>query len=222
MSRPMMRCLVIPLASLLLAGCTPKGNAKRVLPQPPPARDNDRWIAETAKRVRDLEHESERLAEDARTLPGQNAAEHSRIMQKIFGDYLRILPLLANPASDRVLAQRMSIIDNSRAQLAGAAPNLAVEPAIDTALRAAAAALGDISHTENYQQADVGQTLDKISAKNNQLDTERDSNLHRVDVAETVDLSSQVVSKLAAAIGGKLSGSPAPATQPAAPPATAR
>src|SRR5665213_649435 len=213
LSRQMMRCITVSMASLLLVGCTPEPQAKRVLPQPPPARDN--WAADAAKRVHDLERESNRLADDSRLLPGENRTQHSRLVQRVFGDLLKVFPLLANPSSDRVLAQRMSIIDNSRAQLAAASAGLAIEPAIDTALRAAAAAVADIAHSENYQQADVGATLDKLSAQVNRLDTERDTNLHRVDVAETVDLLSQVVNNLAAAIGGKLTGTAKPATQPA-------
>jgi hypothetical protein len=95
-------------------------------------------------------------------------------------------------------------------------------PIIDTALRAAWAQLADLSHSDGFEQADVGPTLDSLLAKINKLDEVRGPALHRVDVTEVVDQISQVVSKLSAALAGKLAAAKGPdaaqppATQPAA------
>ncbi len=203
----------IAMAFLLISGCGPSHPAK-VLPQPPTTQRSNIWNTDkTVRRVRDLSREADNLASDSKLLPGGDAAEHSRLVQRIFTDVLQILPLLADPGEDRVLAQRMSIIQNSRAQLAAGSRELAVEPTIDTALRAAGAALADISHGDNYQQADLGPLLDKLSAQINRLDLERDPALHRIDVSDTVDMISQVVSKLAATLSARMTAEQ-PTTKP--------
>jgi len=213
-SRPRAGWPVVVVAGLLMTGCVPNGG-KSTLPQPPATAAANHWTDDGPRRVRALEAAATVLADDAKQLPGHDAAEHSKLVQRVFSDLLTVLPLLANAGSDRVLAQRMTIIQSSRAQLAGAAPDISIEPAIETGLRAASAALSDISHGDAYESADVGAVLDKLSAQVNLMERERDANLHRVDVAESVDLASQIVSKLAAALGGKLAAEPAtaPTTQ---------
>jgi hypothetical protein len=195
----------IAMAGLLLTGCGPSQPHNKVLPQPPATQHSFIWNTDkTLERVRNLSREADNLASDAKLLPGNDGTEHSRLMQRVFSDVLQTLPLLANPGEDRVMAQRMTIIQTSRAQLATGSRELAMEPAIDTALRAAGAALADISHGDNYEQADLGALLDKLSAQINRLDLERDPSLHRIDVADAVDLISQVVSKLAATLSARM------------------
>jgi hypothetical protein len=191
------------LAGSLVPGCGPA--PAKVLPQPPATQHSIVWDTEkNLKRVRDLSREAENLATDDKLLPGSDAADHSRLMQRIFTDLLQTLPLLADPGENRVLAQRLAIIQNSRALLANGPRDLAVDPTIDTALRAAQGALADISHSDNYEQADLAAPLDKLSAQINRLDYERDPALHRVDVADTVDVISQIVSKLAATLSARM------------------
>jgi hypothetical protein len=177
----------------------------------------DRWgTAASARRIRELGREADNLAADARLLPGHDAADHSRIVQRVFTDLLQILPLLESPAGNRVLAQRLTIIQTSRAKLTSGSTELAMAPTIDTALQAADAALADISHGDSFAEADFRTELDTLSAKIDHLDFEKEPSLHRVDVAEVVDLMSQVVSKMAATLSARLTVE-SPGTQPAAP-----
>jgi hypothetical protein len=211
---------------MLLLGCTPK---KPALPQPPPPKA-DRWGTEaTLRRVKDLGREADNLAADSQLLPGHDAADHSRIMQRVFTDLLQTLSLLGNPVTDRKLALELTTIQTARAQLASGSTQLRVEPAIDTGLRTADEALADISHNDDLEQADIGPLLDKLLAQISRLDfSEQDAALHRVDVAEVVDTMSQVVSKLAASLSARMTVeqpvAPAPPTVPPAtrpaPPAT--
>ena len=162
-------CIGIMAAGMLLAGCGP--TKKPLLPQPP-AVHVDRWGTEAAiQRVKNLSREADNLTADSHQLPGRDAADHSRIMQRIFTDLIQTLTLMGTPGDDRVLAQRITIIQTSRASLAGGAPDLRVEPTIDTALRAAvAAALADLSHTDAFEQTDLGTDLDTLSAYLARLD----------------------------------------------------
>ena len=81
-SRPKITtCIGMMLAGTLFAGCTPK---KPALPQPPTTQHIDRWGTEAAiRRVKNLSRESENLAADDHQLPGVDAVDHSRIMQRI-------------------------------------------------------------------------------------------------------------------------------------------
>lgn len=196
-------------------GCLPR-EGKNALPQPPPpAHPFGNPNANPAERVRLLSKNAATLGYDAQALPGGSAADHSGIMQRVFTDLLQILPLLGNPDNDRVLAQRLSIIQSARAQLSSGNPELSVDPIIDTALRAASAALADLSHTDGLEEAKVAPLLDKLSAQINRLDLERDPDLHRVDVAVAVDLCSQVVDQFAATLSSRFA-----AEQPVAVPTT--
>jgi hypothetical protein len=215
--------LGILMAGMLLGGCTPKGKnslppvAGTVMGSGTMKQSTDRWGTDAAKkRVRDLSIEAKTLGDDAKMLPGRDAADHSSKMQGVFTHLLQALPLLQNPDDNRILAQRLTIIETARARLASGAADLAMSPTIDTALRAADAALADISHGDNFEQADFADVFDKLSARINRLDVEHDPSLHRVDVADVVDLISQVVSKMAATLSAKL-GVESPATQPASP-----
>jgi hypothetical protein len=209
--------LMIALSgAFLIGGCMPR-EGKSLLPQPPPPA---RTSVNPGDRVKLLTKAADTLGYDAQALPGGTAAEHSAIMQRVFNDFLQIFPLLGNADEDRVLAQRLSIIQSSRAQLSGGSRDLSVEPAMDNALRAASAELGDLSHIDSLAAADVAPLLDKLSAQANQLDLERDADLHRVDVAVAVDLCSQIVNKFAGVLNGHLAAEQ-PATSPATAPAGA-
>lgn len=205
--------IVLSAGMLLLTGCpqtqTPSSQPASQSAQP---KTMSQGMSHATDRIHNLSLEAEHLTADAQQLPGHDSAEHSRLMQRVLVDLLQTLPLLADSSEDRVLQQRLSIIQTSRATLANSA-GLAIEPTIDNALRAAGAALADVSHADGYEQADVGPSLDKLSAQLNRLDLSRDPNLHRVDVAAAVDLVSEIVNKLAAALSGRLTA--APATKPA-------
>jgi hypothetical protein len=192
-----------------------------VLPQPPATRPVDRWGTNAAiERVRALGRESDNLAADEKELPGRDAADHSRIMQRIFTDLLQILPLMGDANQDRVLKLRMAVIQTARADLASGAAALRIEPTIDNALRNAIAALSDLSHTDSFEEADVAKDLDSLSASLNPLDqSERSPAMHRVDVTETVDLISKLVSKMSASLSARLTVEQ-PGTGPAAAPST--
>ncbi|MDB5354566.1 MAG: hypothetical protein JWN24_1019 [Phycisphaerales bacterium] len=198
------------LAAALLAGCAKQ--APTIVPAPKP-NPQPQAASDIAVRVRDLGHEAESLANDSSQLPAQGD-EHRRVMARVFGDLSRVLPLLHGPQPDGVFKNRMVSIENSRALLGSGPQGLAIEPAIDTGLGAAQAALADIARTSYYEQADLGPLLDKLSAKINALDLVRGP-LHQVDAASAVDLTSQIVSKMAAVLAERVSSQTAPSTAPA-------
>ncbi|MDB5332947.1 MAG: hypothetical protein JWP03_4098 [Phycisphaerales bacterium] len=202
------------LSAAILAGCAkqaPTIVAPPPKPNPPPAATNDITV-----RVHELARAADALANDSRQLPGQGDT-HRKLMHDVFGDLSRVLPLLHGPQPDGVFKNRMVSIENSRALLGSGPPGMSVEPAIDTGLGAAQAALADIARTSYYEQADLGPLLDKLSAKINGLDLVRGP-LHQVDVASAVDLTSQIVNKMTAVLTERVSEQSAPSTAPATAP----
>lgn len=202
-------------AAIMLLGCGPKKAPTLVTPPPPITNPRPAASSDVAVRVRNLSRESDNLADDSRKLPGRDAGEHRKLMARVLTDLSQTLPLLGDPAQDRVLAQRLTVIQNSRAQLEHGSTELSAEPTIDTGLRAASAALADLSHSDYYDQAELGPLLDKLSAQIDKLDLDHGP-LHSVDVADAVDQTSQIVSKMAAALGERVAAEhPAAASQPA-------
>lgn len=215
----------IVLAGLLLTtGCVP-AKSTSALPQAPATGPSLSGSDAITRRLSSLGRESDNLASDAKLLPGRDAPDHVRIMQRIFADLLNTLPLLAEPGDNPRLSLHLDSIRASSAQLAKGSAELRIEPVIDTALREAGAALLDIS--DSYKlidpasgEGEIGPALDKLSAEFSRLDVERNADLHRVDVAEAVDQINLVVSKLATTLSRRLTAEQpggAPATQPAAP-----
>lgn len=185
-------------AGVLLTGCAPKQKPTLVTP-PRVANPQPKAATDLNVRVSELSGASGQLANDSKQLPGRDDAEHRRIMSRVFDDLLKALPLLGDPQQNRVLRMQMSSIQNSRAQLQYGSTDLSVEPSINTALRSAAAALGDISHAHYYDQTALGPMFDKLSAQINRLDLDHGP-LHQLDVAEAVDQLSKVVTHMAAAL----------------------
>ncbi len=207
MSRTILKCGTALSATWLLCGCTPKGETHSSLPQPPATRAAATFFNEKApaQRLAEMQKAATALAEDSKPLPGNDEPTHSRLIQQVFADLANTLASLGNPTTDRILNQRIAILQTSRAQLGSGSSDLAIEPAIDTGLRAAQMALADLSHADAFAGADVGPILDQLSAQLSRLDLERDASLHRLDVAQSVDLMNQVVAKLTAAFSGQVS-----------------
>jgi hypothetical protein len=190
-----------------------------VLPQPPAIRPSAIWSPDAVtRRVRELSRCADNLSSDAKLLPGRDAADHERIMQRIFSDLLQTLPLLADPRDDRGVAMKLKTIQDARSKLANGTKDLAIEPIIDGGLSAAGAALADISQGEEFRQADLGALLDKLSAQLNRQEVERRDNLHRVDVADAVDQISLLISKMAASLSSRIAAEAPtiPTSQPTA------
>ena len=207
---------IIMAGLLSAAGCV-HPPASLLLPTPPATRSSPIWSSDAVtEHVRNLSREVDTLASDAKMLPGNDAVDHARIMQRVFADLRNTLPLLGNPVNDRALAQRLITLDEARSRLAAAPSEGNTESIIDEGLRNAAAALADVSRGDNFEQVNIGESLDKLSASLDRLDLER-SAIHRVDVADTVDQITAVVSKLATSLSARMTVGPVPASRPAEP-----
>ena len=195
-------CAVSIGLALLSAGCPKRQSTMDRPPQinpPPPVERN----AEV--RVDELGGLAKRFAQTANRLPGRNAGEHISLVQQAFTDLAEILPILYGPNPGGPQRQQLRVIESARAQLGAGRQGLAPEPTIGTGLRAARDALDALARGSFFDQPDVAKTIDQLSATVNDLDAARGPN-HQQVVAETIDLMSQAVTQMAAALDERLQG----------------
>jgi hypothetical protein len=151
-------------------------------------------------------------------LPGDNPAEHRRIMAEIFAQLQEILPILEGPNPGAEFRQQLQVVRDAQAELASGPQDLSPEPMIDTGLRAGRDALSSIAQASYYDQTSLTPLFGKFSEKINELDTVRGP-LHQVVTGEAVALSSQIVSSMADTLSRRLADqtpTSAPTTAPAA------
>ena len=186
----------------LCGGCTKRrstmGAAPEVNPRP-------KVEARAEARADELGERSRKFDQTVQQLPGRTPEEHRRAMQQVFAELSQILPILYGTNPSGVFRQQLRVVESARTQLAGAPQGLAIEPTIDTGLRAARDALRGLSRNSYYDHPQLGQTLDRLDKLVSDLDAARGPN-HQQVVAETVDQMSQAVTQRSAALNERLQG----------------
>ena len=203
------RVVTCATLALALTGCTKQRSTMDKPPalNPPPAVEADVGV-----RIDELAGLSKQFSETAKRLPGRSAEEDRAALQQALAELAQILPILYGPQPDGAQRQQLRIVQSARAQLASPAQGLALEPTIDTALRAARDSFASLGRTSYFDREQIGQTLDRLDAKVGGLDTARGAT-HPQAVAESVELMSEAVAQMSAALNDRLNGqSP---TQPA-------
>jgi hypothetical protein len=195
--------LFVPLLAggLGSAGCTRK--TQTTMEKPPEVNPAPAVEASAAVRVNELTGMAQRFAETAGQLPGNSTEEHAKIMQQVFAELVQILPTLVGPSPGGEFRQRLRVVESSRAQLATGSKSLAPEPTVDTGLRAVSAALNDIGRGSFYTQAQLGDLLDQLGKRVDELDTSRGPS-HQQAAGTAVGLASQIVTKMADVLEGRL------------------
>lgn len=211
------RGVIVVLLACALSACAKQQSTMRPPPEvnPPPPVE-----ASATKRVDALGDLARQLTETAERLPGRSPAEYRAIMQQAFAQLAQVLPILYGPNPNGSQRQQLTVVESARAHLASAPQDLAPEPTIDTGLRAARDALESVGRNSFYDQAHVGQTLDRLSGVIPSLDATRGV-LHQQAVTQSVELMAQAITQMAIALNERLDEQQAPSTQPAtAPPAS--
>jgi hypothetical protein len=194
----------------LVTGCAKRqgtmGRAPEVNPPPPVERSAE-------VRSDELGELSRRFNETAETLPGRTPQEHRQRMQQVFAELARILPVLYGPNPPGTFRQQLRIVESARTQLASAPQSLAVEPTVDTALRAARDALESVASRTYFDQAQLGQSMDRLNASVAGLDAARGGS-HQQAAANAVEAMAVVIRQMSEAMTQRLGNSAAPAPQP--------
>jgi hypothetical protein len=194
------RVVTCATVALALTGCTKQRSTMGRPPavNPPPAVESNVEV-----RVDELAGLSKQFSETARRLPGRSPEEDRAALRQAFTELAQILPILYGPNPDGAQRQQLRIVESARTQLGSPAQGLALEPTVDTALRAARDALEALGRRSYFDQQQVGQTLDRLDAKVTSLDAARGAS-HPQAVAESVELVSETVTQMSDALNERL------------------
>ena len=205
--------LAASVAAASVAGCAKKrstmGPAPDLSPQP-------KAEANAGARADELAERSRKFDETVQQLPGHTPEEHRRAMQQVFAELSQILPMLYGPNPSGVFRQQLRVVESSRRQLATGPQGLAVEPTIDTGLRAARDAIAGLAGKGYFDQSKLGPTMDRLNRALDALDTNRGA-MHQTAVAESVGMMSQAIRQLTDALNQRGDEGTATNAKPEAP-----
>jgi len=189
--------------AVVFTGCAAK-NQTTLKPAPPDANPEPQLAIDVHERVKELTTRAQEYAAGCEKLPGRNAEEDRAQTTQQFALLAQILPILNGPEMSGDFRQQLRIIESSRSQLASGTQDLAVEPTVDTGLRAAHRALSGINQRAFTEMPDIAKTLDAMNAKVQELDGTADA-IHRLIASQAFKSSAQVINQMTNALSGRLS-----------------
>jgi hypothetical protein len=195
--------LLATLLSVVVTGCAAK-NQTTLKSAPPDANPEPQLATDVHERVKELTTRAQEYAAGCEKLPGRNAQEDRAQTSHQFALLAQILPILNGPEMSGDFRQQLRIIDSSRAQLASGTQDLAVEPTVDTGLRAAQRALAGINQRAFTEMPDIAKSLDAMHAKVQELDGTADA-IHRLIASQAFKSSAHVINQMTSALSGRLS-----------------
>lgn len=207
------KLLPLLLLSLpLFGGCAKNPVTARPTTTPNPS---PQAAADPMVRVQTLERLSDEFARTSNALPGSDLRAHRKLMAQALAQLEQILTVLEGPHPGAEFRSQLHVIRDAESELASGPQDLSPEPAIDSGLRAARDVLWSISQGGSYDRATVTTLFDRLTTAIDRLDTVRGP-LHQVVAGDAVGIMSQIVGKMADAMGQRLAqenASTAPATQ---------
>jgi hypothetical protein len=189
------------LAGLLFAGCAPK--TQTTLKPPPEPATEPTLTADARDRAKELSTIADEFAAGATKLPGHTEADDRAEVTKQFALLAQLLPLLNGPDMSGDFRQQLGIVNSTRTLLSSGSQDLAVEPTVDTGLRAANRALTSISQRNFTDLADVTKNLDTMRVKIDELDG-ISGPIHRLVTSQALKASAQAVTQMASALDQRL------------------
>ena len=196
-------CLFL-LAALIFIGCAPK--TQTTLKEPPPEPNPQPQLATDAReRVKELSSRAVDYVKNAANLPGRNADEDRNQITQQFALLAQILPMINGPEMSGDFRQQLRIIDSTRSQLASGSQDLAIEPTVDTGLRATHRALESIDQRDFSGEPEIAKSLDAMHAKVRELDGVNGA-IHRLVAAQAFKSSAQAIDQMSKALNGRLGG----------------
>jgi hypothetical protein len=194
--------LLLLTALLAVIGCAGKTQTT-LKPAPPDANPEPQLATDVHERVKELSTRAQEYAAGCNKLPGQNAQQDRAQTTQQFALLAQILPILNGPDMSGDFRQQLRIIESTRAQLASGTQDLAVEPTVDTGLRAAHRALAGINQRSFTDNPDIAKSLDAMNAKVQELDGTADA-IHRLIASQAFRHSAQAITQMSGALSGRL------------------
>ena len=213
--------VVVVLLAVVLSGCRPKKESSiesRIEPNPPPSMAGD-----PVERVGELRQQVAAFDQARRAININSPGDGRQQIAATFGALSRVLTTLEGPEPGGAFRQQVRIIDTNRARLTEGSPDLAPEPTINAAFRAAARALDRIAAEQYPEDGELRGMLDAFRGRVDELDSVRGP-LHRLVVTQAFALAAQVTDRMAGvmeqrvgAAGGRRGEETAEPAQPAEP-----
>jgi hypothetical protein len=204
------------LSGLTFLGCADKKQTTLAPPPPAPTTQNTMSAAfhsDARERIQSVVARAEEYEKGAASLPGPNEADDRAQIVKQLELLGQILPVIAGPDTPGDFRQELRILDSTRAQLATGSADLAVEPTIDTGLRAAHRAINALAQRSFNDLPDVIKALDVMRAKNEELDGVSGP-LHRLVAAQSLQASAQAVTQMASSVDKRLNDTKPASSEP--------
>jgi hypothetical protein len=197
------------LASALFVGCGPKTETS-VEPQIDPNPQSPVEV-EPAARSRQLYEQLGALDAARREVPSSTADGRPQLAAAL-GELERVIATLAGPEPVGAIRQNLRIIETNRQRLGGGSSDLAAEPTINAAFRAAYRALDRIATEQYPTDGGVRQALDQFRGSVDELDTLRGP-LHRRVATRALATAGAVAEQMAGVMEQRM-GTPARAEPP--------
>ena len=138
-------CLFI-ISSATLVGCgAGRSPNQGVVPEPNPLPKVSVDVDERMKQARTLVGELTQLAQQ---MPANDDAGERKVMGEVFDRCAKLLPMLMGPEADGQFRLQQRIVADARDQMGRNGERLAVEPMIDSGLRATYNALVNVDSLE--------------------------------------------------------------------------
>jgi hypothetical protein len=173
----------LTVIAVVMTGCAKKNTA--TMDPKVPANPQPQMNDSVPQRVTDLRRLSAQFNELAQRLPGRDENEHRAVMGDVFARLAEILPMLQGPDPSGAFRVQLRTIEDARQRLSAASSNLAMEPTIDSGLRAASSALSTITRETFYAGDNVSDEIDRLNAKLPELDSVH-GQFHRLVVKDVV------------------------------------
>lgn len=201
------RAMTLVFAALFFVGCAHK--TETTLNPPPPDPNPEPHLASDAReRVKALGTLAGEFDTGATALPGANEAEDRTQVTQEFALLAQMLPMLNGPDMTGDFRQQLGIVSSTQALLGSGSTDLAVEPTIDTGLRAAHRALTSVSQRSFIEVTDVTKNLDTMRTRIEELDGISGPK-HRGVTAQAMRSAAAAISLMASALDHRLNDSKA-------------
>jgi hypothetical protein len=198
------RCSVLAAMGLAVGtGCARKSPPPAPVTRPVEAAAPTETTSAGAARSRDLSRLTEEYSQLSHELPGRTFEENRQAARAALTKMDAILALLSDPHNDLAMRENLATLEESRDRLGDNATAETVQAATDSGLRSAYNALDRISRDKDFLDQDFSAPMKGFGARLDELDTVHGLT-HQVVVAEAVDASAVVVSKMSDVIASRI------------------
>lgn len=207
-------CLLPASYGLMLTGC-----AKTIstVGQPVPVKEEPQLASDVSSRVREIQSRVNDLNAASQQLPGNSEQSNRELVQQVFGDLTRILPLIEGEYQSGEFRQGIRVLESARQQLASGSTDLASEPTIGQGLRASLRLLENLNGFVFGQDGEITKKLDVVRQKIDQLDTAHGP-MNRVIASQAVRGTADVLQQMSNSLVDRAGLEGKPTTNPATKP----